>query len=108
MTIQKNEGKQMTIVEMKLPLPWLIGSASAILLAMGGLFAKMDSVTSTLTKIEVRADSEASQKALLTQTVITLQGDNKTQQVQIDSNKSEIAEIKTAVRQLQQTRTIPR
>ena len=49
--------QEQKLIDNKLPLPWLIGSAGAIVFAMGGLFMKLESVSASIAKIEAKADS---------------------------------------------------
>jgi hypothetical protein len=82
------------IIDAKLPLPWLIGCACAVVFSMGGVFVKLDAVGIALTKMEAKTDLRDERITTLSTALIQQQGRNETQDAQINRNQSDIAEIK--------------
>ena len=91
------------IIDAKLPLPWLIGSACAVIFSMGGLFVKLDAVGTALTKLEVKTDTRDDRINLLTQSLIQQQGKNDIQDAQIQRNASDITDLKNSNEDIRKT-----
>lgn len=91
------------IIDAKLPLPWLIGCATAIVFSMGGVFVKLDAVGSSLTKLEAKTDNRDERISALMQTLIQQQGKNDTQDAQISRNQSDISDLKRDVEEVKKS-----
>lgn len=91
------------IIDAKLPLPWLIGCATAIVFSMGGVFVKLDAVGSSLSKLEAKTDNRDERISSLMQTLIQQQGKNDTQDAQIQRNASDISDVKRDVEELRKS-----
>jgi septal ring factor EnvC (AmiA/AmiB activator) len=91
------------IIDAKLPLPWLIGCATAIVFSMGGVFVKLDAVGSSLTKLEAKTDNRDERINVLAQSLIQQQGKNDTQDAQIIRAQSDITDIRRDVDDLRKS-----
>lgn len=89
------------IIDAKLPLPWLIGCACAIVFSMGGVFVKLDNVNTALNKIEAKTDNRDDRITTLAATLIQQQGKNDTQDAAILRIQTDVIEIR---RTLDETR----
>lgn len=88
------------IIDAKLPLPWLIGSACAVVFSMGGVFVKLDSVGASLTKLEAKTDTRDDRINVLAQTLIQQQGKNDVQDAQITGVKNEARDLRRDVEEI--------
>lgn len=82
-----------TIIEAKLPLWWIIGSATAIIFAMGGLFVKLEAVGETLNKVEIKLNQQDGQFSSLIKELSDVKSVNSVQQLQIDRATSDVNEL---------------
>lgn len=57
------------VIDSKLPLPWLLGSSAMILLAMGGLFAKMDNVTAAVQELSRKSETRDERMNLISNAI---------------------------------------
>lgn len=85
------------IIDAKLPLSWLIGTASAVVFAMGGVYFKLETVSSSITKLESKTDNRDDRIATLTASLILQQGKNDTQDAQINRNHADIKDMRRDV-----------
>lgn len=88
------------IIDAKLPLPWLIGSACAVVFSMGGVFVKLDSVGQSLTKLEAKTDTRDERLSALAQTLIQQAGKNDVQDAQIIGVQNETRDLRRDVEDL--------
>ena len=88
------------IIDAKLPLPWLIGSACAIVFSMGGVFVKLDAVGSAVQKIEAKTDSRDERINVLAQTLIQQQGKNDVQDAQMSATQNEVRDLRRDVEEI--------
>lgn len=44
------------LIEMKLPLVWLLGGVVSVLFSLGGLYVKFDTLSQNLTKLDAKTD----------------------------------------------------
>lgn len=88
------------LIDEKLPLTWLIGSAAAIVIAFATVVVKLDNVTSSLTKLELKTDQRDDRITLLIQNIAEVKGKNDTQQTQIDRNYQDLTEVKRNIEDL--------
>lgn len=86
-----------TVIDAKLPLTWLIGSAVAIVFSLGGLYVKVDSLISTFDKVGTKLDVQDSKVSTLTQNLLIQSGRYDTLSIKVDTNAENIAEIKKDV-----------
>lgn len=91
------------IIDAKLPLPWLIGSACAIVFSMGGVFVKLDAVGSAVSKIEAKTDSRDERISTLAQSLIAIQGRNDVQDAQIQGTQSEVRDMKRDIEEIKKS-----
>ncbi|QBZ71747.1 hypothetical protein [Pseudomonas phage KP1] len=95
------------IIDAKFPLPWLIGSASAIVFSMGGVFVKLDGMSAALNKIETKAevrDTRTDERInVIAQGLIQQSGRNDTQDAQLARAQSDINEVKRDVEDLRKS-----
>ena len=91
------------IIDAKLPLPWLIGSACAVVFSMGGVFVKLDAIGQSVTKLERKTDMRDERISTLAATLIQQQDKNDSQEAQIQRNAAEIGEIKRDVEDLRKS-----
>lgn len=88
------------IIDAKLPLPWLIGSACAIVFSMGGVFVKLDAVGSSVAKLEAKTDTRDDRINVLAQTLIQQQGKNDVQDAQITGVQNEARDLRRDVEEI--------
>lgn len=93
------------VIDAKFPLSWLIGCSAAIVFSMGGVFFKINSIGDTVAKIETKTDIRDDRTNVITQGLIAMQGDNRTQQSQIDRAASDIIDLKKDVDELKRKQT---
>lgn len=91
------------IIDAKLPLPWLIGCATAIVFSMGGVFVKLDAVGSSLSKLEAKTDNRDERISTLAQSLIQQAGKNDTQDAQITRNAADITDLKRDVEDIRKS-----
>ena len=95
--------RPLKVIDAKLPLTWLITSAVAVILAMGGVFMKLDNVSVALSKLEAKTDSRDERINLLAQTQIQQQGKNDTQDAQIVRSQSDIVDLKRDIDEIRKS-----
>lgn len=93
-------GEDVKIIDAKLPLWWLIGSACAVVFSMGGVFVKLDSVGTALTKIEAKTDSRDDRINVLAQSLIQQQGKNDVQDAQMQAMENEARYLRRDVEEI--------
>lgn len=93
------EGQQ-RVIDAKFPLTWLIGSAAAIIFAMGSVSFQISGLSATVAKIEAKTDIRDERTNVISQSIIALQGDNRTQQAMIDRTTSDITEVKRDIEEM--------
>lgn len=93
-------GRPTKIIDAKLPLPWLIGSACAVVFSMGGVFVKLDSVGASLSKLEAKTDTRDDRINVLAQTLIQQQGKNDVQDAQIIGVQNEARDLRRDVEEI--------
>ncbi|WVW77383.1 hypothetical protein Bhz58_00052 [Stenotrophomonas phage vB_SmaS_Bhz58] len=91
------------IIDAKLPLPWLIGSACAVVFSMGGVFVKLDAVGASLTKLEAKTDTRDERISTLAQSLIQQAGKNDAQDAQITRNAADITDLKRDVEDIRKS-----
>lgn len=101
-TDDMNERPQ-KVIDAKLPLTWLIGTAAAVVFSMGGVFFKLDSVSSSLTKLEAKTDNRDDRITTLAASLIQQQGKNDTQDAQITRAQSDISDIRRDVDEIRKS-----
>lgn len=93
------EGNQ-RVIDAKFPLTWLIGCSCAIVFSMGGVFVQINSVAATVAKIETKTDIRDERTNVISQNIIALQGEDRTQQAQVARVTSDIADLKRDVEEM--------
>ena len=88
-----DQNKQ-TVIETKLPLPWLIGCAAAIIFSLGGLYVKVDSLINTFDKINERLEKQNDSFNTVNQNVLILGGRVDSISVKTDANTKDIDSLK--------------
>lgn len=99
----KTNAEDMKIIDAKLPLPWLIGSACAVVFSMGGVFVKLDAVGTALTKIEAKTDTRDDRISTLAQSLIQQQGKNDVQDAQVSALQNETRELRRDVEEVKKS-----
>lgn len=100
-----NDGNEKTkFIETKLPLPWLLSTAAATILSLGGVFMKLDILSQNIAKLESKTDIRDERIAALNQNLLLQQGRNDTQQTQINRNMEDIADIKKDIADIRNKR----
>ena len=92
------------MVDTKIPLYWLIGSAIAIVFSMGIAYAKLDSVAATQEKMLLASQSRDSQINTLQSAIAQTQGVNSNQDIRLNRFGSDMEEVRKDIRQLQEQR----
>lgn len=87
------------IIDTKLPLAWLIGSAAMVIFAMGGIYIKLDTVSVALAKLEAKVDQRDDRIGLLQNTVTQTQGKTETQQNEINRLGQDVSDLKRSINQ---------
>lgn len=98
-----HEQRPQKIIDAKLPLPWLIGCASAIVFSMGGVFFKLDNVTTSINKLEAKTDNRDDRISAIMQSLIQQQGKNDTQDAQILRAQTDITEVRRDVEDIRKS-----
>ena len=88
------------MIDAKFPLTWLIGCSCAIVFALGGIFVQINGIASAVSKIESKTDIRDERTNVIAQSIIALQGDNRTQQAMIERTIADIAEAKRDIEEL--------
>jgi len=88
------------VIDAKFPLTWLIGCSCAIVFSMGGVFVQINSVAATVAKIETKTDIRDERTNVISQNIIALQGEDRTQQAQVARVTSDIADLKRDVEEM--------
>lgn len=88
------EVKEMTVIDAKLPLTWLISSAVAIVLSFGSLYAKMDAQNDTLKDLSSKLEKRDDNMSILLTSLAEVKSNNLTQDAAIARNAEDIADIK--------------
>lgn len=88
------------VIDAKFPLTWLIGCSCAIVFSMGGIFVQINSVAATVAKIETKTDIRDDRSNVMAQSIIALQGDQRTQDAKIDRSTSDINDIKKDIEEM--------
>lgn len=86
-----------TVIDAKLPLTWLIGSAVAIVFSLGGLYVKVDSLINTFDKVGTKLAEQDKTVSTLSQNVLIQSGRYDTLSLKVDNNTQNIAELKKDV-----------
>lgn len=100
---EMTEPRPQKIIDAKLPLPWLIGSACAVVFSMGGVFVKLDAVGASLTKLEAKTDNRDDRISTLAQSLIQQQGKNDVQDSQITGVQNETRDLRRDVEDLKKS-----
>lgn len=93
------------VIDAKFPITWLVGCSSAIVFSMGGMFVQLKSVVESTSEIKSKLEIRDERTNTISQTLVSIQGDNRTQQAQIDRTASDIAEIKRDVEEMKRKQT---
>lgn len=88
------------MIDAKLPLAWLIGTGAAIVFAMGAFSFQISTIAATVSKIETKVDLRDDKTNILTQSIIALQGDQRTQDAKIDRSAADIVELKKDIEEM--------
>jgi hypothetical protein len=94
-----------TVIDAKFPLPWLIGCSATIVFCLGGVFVQINSVAATVAKIETKTDIRDERSNVMAQTIIALQGDQRTQDAKIDRSAADIVEVKRDIEEMKRKQT---
>lgn len=95
---QNNHPQSPAFIETKIPLWWILASATAIVFSMGGVFVRLEAVTVSLSKIETKLDVQDRQMAQFTESLGDVRSANIVQQMQIDRAVFDINEVSRYVR----------
>lgn len=93
------EGQQ-RVIDAKFPLTWLIGTGAAIVFAMGSVSFQISGLAATVAKIETKTDIRDERTNVISQSIIALQGDNRTQQAMIDRTAADVADAKRDIEEM--------
>lgn len=83
------------LIDMKIPLTWLLVSAISVGLSIGGLFNKVDTVTSALARLEKTIETRDEKLNTIVESISAVRSKTEVQQIQIERNSSDISEIKS-------------
>lgn len=85
------------IIDMRLPLPWLLASVISIVFSIGGVFVKLNTVSESLVKMEIKTDLRDSKIINLAEMLIEQKGKNEMQDEQIKRTQADIGELKDSI-----------
>lgn len=63
-------------IDGKIPLTWLVSSAVSMILAFGGIFAKLETVTSSIQRLDARSEQRDERVGLLLSDIAVLRGEH--------------------------------
>lgn len=92
-----NMSDKTTVIDAKLPLTWLIGSAVAIVFSLGGLYVKVDSLIDTFSRVNERLASQDKSVSTLSQNLLIQSGRYDTLSLKVDANTKNIDDLKKDV-----------
>jgi septal ring factor EnvC (AmiA/AmiB activator) len=98
---QPEEVKAMTVIDFKLPLPWMLSSAALIVFSLGSLYMKIDQQQTIITQVSAKLDKRDENTTVILTTLAEVKSNNATQDAAISRNAEDIADIK---RQLEKGR----
>lgn len=88
------------MIDAKFPLTWLLGTGAAIVFAMGSFSFQISGIAKTVANIEAKADVRDDRSNLMAQSIIALQGDQRTQDAKIDRSAIDIIEVKKDIEEM--------
>ncbi len=85
--------ESITKIDSKLPLPWLLVCTATIAIALGGVFAKLDTVSATLKDVQSDIKARDANQVIVNQTVALQDVAIKQVQAEVTGLKSSVAEL---------------
>ena len=92
--IQSEPAKVQKIIELKLPLTYLITAVVTLLFALGGLYVKFDTLSQTVTRLDTKTDQRDDRIQVLLQTSVEIKSQISAQDQRMIRAESDVKEIR--------------
>lgn len=84
----------MAAIDTKLPLPWLLGCAAAIIFSLGGVSFQVSTIAATVSKIENKSDIRDDRLNIVVQSVAVQANESRNIQSQVSQLGSQLGEAR--------------
>ena len=87
------EFKEMTVIDAKLPLSWLLGVAASVLFSFGSLYVKLDTQSIALKDVQNKLEKRDDSMTVVLTTLAEVKTSNLNQDQSIQRSANDIIEI---------------
>lgn len=91
------------MIDSKVPLVWVMSTSAAILIAMGGLFAKVDTMTTQVTDLVKKSESRDDRMNLISSAIAETRGLTMTNIQSINRSEKDIEMMRRDIDDLRKT-----
>lgn len=81
-------------VDMKITITWLISAAASVVLALGGVYLKLDNVSNTVSELKVKTDIRDERISEVRSSIEQIKGANDVQNVTLTRHTQDIVDLR--------------